>query len=126
MGKYCQVFYSSQIPLKFDCIRAVAKPARHLVMQMQILTLSLFISLEIDSLYGLQTQKKLHLHDQLSGWLRHCVRDSRLNYCIFLLISAIKADCLNGWSGGRRENGGMKNFFTPPFCLKTKFQLPRH
>ena len=31
----------------------VAKPARHFVIQMQILILSLFASLEIDSLYGL-------------------------------------------------------------------------
>ena len=40
----------------FTCsfiLSAVAKPARHFVIQMQILILSLFTSLEIDSLYGL-------------------------------------------------------------------------
>ena len=32
---------------------------------------SSFTSLEIDSLYGIQTQKNLHLHDQMLGWLRY-------------------------------------------------------
>ena len=50
---------------------AVAKPARQFGHAMQIKS-SLFISLQIDSLYRLSTQKNLHLHDQMSGWLRHC------------------------------------------------------
>ena len=36
-------------------------------------SLLLFISLEIDFLYGLYTQKNLHLHDQMSGRIRHCI-----------------------------------------------------
>ena len=39
--------------------------------------ISLLISLAIDSLYGLQTQKNLHLHGQMSGWFRHCNRSRR-------------------------------------------------
>ena len=42
----------------------MVKPARQFGLAMQIKSLSQFISLEIDSLYGLQTQKILHLHDQ--------------------------------------------------------------
>ena len=33
-------------------------------------SLSFFISLEIDSLYGYKTHKNLHLHHKMSGWFR--------------------------------------------------------
>ena len=52
--------------------QAVAKPAQqfgHVICKFK--SLSLFISLEIDSFYNLQTQKKLHSMTKLSGGLRH-------------------------------------------------------
>ena len=53
ISRNCQ---SSKESLSLSCsfiLSAVAKPARHFVIQMQILISSLFTSLEIDSLYGL-------------------------------------------------------------------------
>ena len=94
-------------------------------MQMQILTLSLFISLEIDSLYGLQTQKNLHLHDQLSGWLRHCTKLSFKLLHIFAYIG-YKGGLLKWLEWGQKRKWWDEEFFTPPFSRKTKFQLPRH
>ena len=50
ISRNCQ---SSKESLSLIVLSYLAKPARHFVIQMQILILSLFTSLEIDSLYGL-------------------------------------------------------------------------
>ena len=52
ISRNCQSSKES-LSLVVFILSAVAKPARHFVIQMQILILSLFTSLEIDSLYGL-------------------------------------------------------------------------
>ena len=57
----------------YDDVGTVAKPARHLVMQMQFFCVYRPYKEPISKEMNNDNNLNLHLHDQMSGWLRYCV-----------------------------------------------------
>ena len=54
------------------CQKAVAKPTRQFGHAMQIKVIIIIHFFRNSFLIRSKTQKHLHLHDQMSGWLRYC------------------------------------------------------
>ena len=77
-------YYCHSVPS--CCIGSVAKPARHLVTQNKFFCVYKPYKESISKEMNANNNLNLHLHDQMSGWLRYCIGCMYVRYTIYSYI----------------------------------------